>query len=135
MAGKTLKLQVVTPERIVYSENVDFVSARGVEGELGILPDHAPLITTLDIGLMKAKKEGQQLSLAVIGGFLEVANNKVTVLADRAEVGNEVDVARARAARERAQRRLTDKSSDIDSARAEMALKRALIRLRASGEE
>ncbi|GAV22211.1 F0F1 ATP synthase subunit epsilon [Carboxydothermus pertinax] len=133
MADK-IKLEVVTPERVVANEYVDFVVAPGVEGEVGILPLHAPMITSLDIGILRYTVDGQTEKIAVSGGFLEVRNNKVVVLANAAERGEEIDVERAQKALERARERLTKRTPDIDVLRAELAMRRALNRLKAAGK-
>ncbi len=126
-----LKFEILTAERVVLAEDeVDAVVAPGVEGELAILPDHAPLITMLQIGELRIRKGGEERSLFVSGGFLEVHNNKVTVLADVAERAEEIDVERAEAARRRAEERLKARPPDLDLARAEAALRRATYRLR-----
>lgn len=134
MADKAIQLEVVTPEKIVLQEEVDFVVAPGSEGFLGILPDHAPIITSLAIGVAKIKKGNEETLMAVSGGFLEVKNNVATILADTAEKPDEIDVNRAKAAKERAEQRLASQTADIDVARAEAALKRALSRIQASGK-
>ncbi|MBM2824808.1 MAG: synthase epsilon subunit [Dehalococcoidales bacterium] len=124
-----LKLDVVTAERVVYSEEVDIVIAPGAEGELGILPHHAPLMTILQPGELRVKKGGEEVSLAISGGFLEVRPDRVIVLADAAERSEEIDTARAEAAKQRAQERLTHPATGVDLARAEAALHRSLTRL------
>lgn len=134
MADKSITVEIVTPERIVYSEEAEFVVIPGIEGYLGVLTGHAPLVSGVDIGIIKVVKGGAPSKLATSGGFLEVNKNKVVVLADTAECGDEIDVARAKAARERAERRLANRTADIDVARAEVALRRALTRLRATGQ-
>ena len=127
----TIKLDIVTAERLVYSDNVDMVIATGVEGELGILPHHAPLMTILQPGELKIKKGGEEILLVVSGGFLEVRPDHVVVLADAAERAEEIDVLRAQAARERAREALTRKKAPgFDEAQAEVALLRAGARLR-----
>jgi F-type H+-transporting ATPase subunit epsilon len=132
MADK-LELEVVTPDRLVTSETVDIVMAMGVLGEFGILPSHIPFLTPLQPGELRYRKGGQLEYLAVTGGFAEVSNNKVTILAEAAEKARDIDIDRARRAKERAEKRLAQtKTEDIDFARAEMALKRALLRLRVS---
>ncbi|RDV84510.1 F0F1 ATP synthase subunit epsilon [Ammonifex thiophilus] len=131
MAEKLQKLVVVTPARVVFTDEVRMVVARGVEGELGILPDHAPLITRLKTDVVRIQKDGQWRVMAVSNGFLEVKNNQVTILADAAELAEEIDVERARRAKERAEERLRARTPDIDVARAEAALMRALARLKA----
>ncbi len=132
MAEKTQRLEVVTPAKKLFSEDVRFVVVPGVVGELGILPDHAPLMTALKIGIMKIQQEGKTFKMAVSGGFMEVRNSRVTVLADSAERVEDIDRHRAEAAKERAEKRLAAKDSNIDILRAEMALQRALNRLKAS---
>lgn len=131
MAEKTQRLEVVTPEKKVYSEDVRFVVVPGVVGELGILPDHAPLMSGLKVGVMKVQQEGKNFKMAVSGGFVEVRSSRVTVLADSAERAEQIDRARAEAAKARAEQRLATKSADVDVLRAEMALQRALNRLKA----
>jgi F-type H+-transporting ATPase subunit epsilon len=126
----SLKLDIVTAERVVFSEDVDIVIAPGVEGQLGILPHHAPLMTILQAGELVVRKGGQEESLAISGGFLEVRPDRVIVLADSAERAEEIDVARAQAARKRAEERLRDrKKAGLDETRAEAALRRAVARI------
>ena len=126
----SLKLDIVTAERVVYSEEVDAVIAPGVEGQLGILPHHAPLMTTLQAGELRVKRGGEEDSLAISGGFLEVRPDRVIVLADTAERAEEIDMARAEAAKQRAEQRLADKHAPgLDEARVETALRRAMARL------
>lgn len=126
----TLKLEVITGERIVYADDVDIVVAPGVEGELGALPRHAPLLTTLQPGELRARKGSEEVVMAVSGGFLEVRPDKVIVLADTAERAEEIDAARAEAARQRAAERLAQRAETVDLARAEAALRRSLARLK-----
>lgn len=138
MANKTYLLEVVTPEQVVVKQEVEFTSAPGSEGSLGILADHAPLVTALDIGFLEFQKDGATEKLTVTGGFMEVADNKVTILANAAEKPGDIDISRAEAARRRAEQRIeeakTGVSPDIDLIRAEQALKRALLRLDAAGK-
>jgi len=131
MSEKTQRLEIVTPEKKVFSEEVQFLVAPGTAGELGILPEHAPLVTTLQIGVLRVQQAEKQFKVAVSGGFMEVRNSKVTVLAGTAERAEEIDVTRAEAARQRAEARLAG-GGDIDVLRAELALKRALARLKAA---
>jgi len=133
MAG--IILDIVTAEQAVYSEEVEMVIAPGVEGQLGILPHHIPLMTTLQAGELRIKKGGEEISLAISGGFLEIRPDRVVVLADAAERAEEIDVARAEAAKRRAQERLTERHVyQIDGARAEAALRRSLARLKVAAE-
>jgi F-type H+-transporting ATPase subunit epsilon len=126
-----LELEIVTAERQLLAEdNIDVVIAPGSEGELAILPRHAPLMTILEMGELRYRRGGDETSVAVTGGFMEVRNNKVTVLADAAEKAEDIDEARAEAARQRAQQRLTQRPSELDLVRAEIALRRSLLRLR-----
>jgi len=126
-----LNVEVVTGERVVFEEgDVDMVIAPGADGTLGILPRHAPLISTLALGEMRVKRAGQEESLFIAGGFIEVAHDQVRVLADTAERSEEIDVARAQAARDRAESRVANRTSEIDLARAEASLRRSVLRLR-----
>ena len=125
-----LTLEIITGERrLLRQEDVDEVIAPGSLGELGILPHHAPLITSLQPGELRVKSGGDEEEFFVSGGFLEVHSDQVTVLADAAEVGSQIDIERAEAARERAQQRL-EQVEDADRARAQAALSRSLARLR-----
>ncbi|MDD5338415.1 MAG: F0F1 ATP synthase subunit epsilon [Dehalococcoidales bacterium] len=125
----SFKIDIVTAERIVYSEDVDEVVAPGVSGQLGILPHHAPLMTTLEAGELVVRKGGQEEIMAISGGFLEVRPDHVIVLADQAERAEEIDISRADEARKRAEDRLKVKQTGMDALRAEAALRRALVRL------
>jgi len=127
----SMRLDIVTAERVVYAEDVDVVVAPGVEGQLGILPHHAPLMTTLKAGELRIKKGGEEVSMAISGGFLEVRPDGVVVLADTAERAEEIDIARAEEAKRRAQEHLTEKQAPgVDEARTEASLRRALIRIK-----
>lgn len=133
MSERQLQLEVVTPERVVFSDRVDAVVVPGEKGYLGFLPEHAAMVSTLKIGILKYKKDGHYRKMAVSGGFVEISDDRVTVLADAAERAEEIDVTRARASLERARRRLREKAANIDFERARASLQRALNRLRASG--
>ena len=126
----SVRLEIVTAERVVYSEDVDVLVAPGVEGQLGILPHHAPLMTTLQPGELVVKRGGEELSLAISGGFLEVRPDRIIVLADAAERAEEIDIARAEEAKRRAEERLREHHiPGVDEAQVESALRRALARL------
>jgi F-type H+-transporting ATPase subunit epsilon len=130
MAGK-LDIQIVTGERVVFEEDdVDMVVAPGGAGVLGILPEHAPLITTLAFGELRIKKGNVEQSVLVYGGFMEVADDKVLVLADSAERAEEVDVARAEEARRRAETSIAGRQSTMELQEAQASLRRANLRLR-----
>lgn len=130
----TFNLNVVAPNGQILDKEVDFVVLPSDEGELGILANHAPLIAGLQPGVMRYTEDGKVNKISVCGGFVEVVNNKVSVLASTAEKAEAIDVDRAMAAKERAQKRLQDKSPDVDLSRAEMALKRAVARLQTVGK-
>ena len=106
------------------------VVAPGVEGQLGILPHHAPLMTTLQAGELLIRASGEEFSLAISGGFLEVRPDRIIVLADAAERAEEIDIARAEEAKRRAEERLSRPAPEADAARAEAALQRSLARLK-----
>jgi F-type H+-transporting ATPase subunit epsilon len=126
-----IRLDIVTAEQSVYSDDVDIVIAPGVEGQLGILPHHTPLMTMLQPGELIARKGSEEYSLAVSGGFLEVRPDRIIVLADSAERAEEIDIARAEEAKKRAEQRLAERyTPEVDAARAEAALRRSLIRLK-----
>ena len=127
-----LNVDIVTAERLVYSEQeVDELIVPGIEGELGVLPLHAPLLTMIQPGVLRVIKGGEEVAMAITGGFIEVRDNRVTILADSAERGEEIDVARAEEARRRAQEQIAAREA-VDVALAEAALKHALMRLKAA---
>ena len=126
-----LKVDIVTAERLVYSEEgVERLIVPGVEGELGVLTLHAPLLTMIQPGVLRIVKGGDEVEMAITGGFIEVRQNRVTILADAAERAEEIDAVRAEEARRRAQRVLEERISEEDLARAEASLARALARLK-----
>ncbi len=127
----TIRLEIVTPEKMVFSDDVDVILAWGVEGQLGILPHHAPLMTMLQPGDLLIRKEGKEEYLTISGGFLEVRPDKVVVLADACERAEEIDVTRAEEAKRRAQEVLKTAATGVDAAAAEAALRRSLARLKA----
>ena len=131
---KTIQVSVVTPDGAVVETDVEMVSVKAVSGELGILPGHIPLVAPLTISAVRLKNSNNTEKVAVSGGFVEVRPDKVTILAQAAELPESIDVDRARAAKERAERRLQQaKTDDVDFKRAEMALKRAINRLDVGG--
>ncbi|MBI3048889.1 MAG: F0F1 ATP synthase subunit epsilon [Acidobacteria bacterium] len=124
-----LHLEIVTPDRALVREEVDEVQLPGAEGYLGVLPGHTPLLATLKVGELWYRVGHERHYLAIAGGFVEVLPDHVTVLAHIAERAHEIDVARAEAARKRAEERLARPSADLDFERARIALMKALIRL------
>jgi F-type H+-transporting ATPase subunit epsilon len=125
----TFLLEIVTPERKVYAEQVNMIVVKGVAGELGILPHHIPLVTPLKIAPVHIKQGSTDLYIAVSGGFMEVGKDKVIILAESAELPGDIDVERAKVAKARAEGRLNDKAAHIDFHRAEMAMQKALMRI------
>jgi F-type H+-transporting ATPase subunit epsilon len=123
-----LKLEVVTPYGLILSEDVDEVTAAGSEGEFGVLPSHAPFVTTLKVGMLTYKKGNEVKYVFVNSGYAEVGPDKVVVLADSAEKSEDIDVERAKGAMKRAEERLK-KMEEIDFARAESSLERASARV------
>jgi F-type H+-transporting ATPase subunit epsilon len=125
-----LQLEIVTPERRAYSGMVDAVVVPGIEGELGILPHHAPLITTLGVGVLRMRSGGQEEEFAIAGGFLQVRPDKVVVLAETADMASEIDLERAQAARREAERAIAEGFVEpADLARARASLQRALLHI------
>ncbi len=126
-----LSIDIVTAERVVYSdEGADEVVIPGIEGELTVLPQHAPLLTMIKPGVMLIKKGNEETEMAITGGFLEVRQDRVTILADAAERAEEIDVARAEEARAAAERSLEARETEVDLARVAVELQRALVRLK-----
>ena len=130
--AKNIKLEVVTPEKSIVSEEVQIVMAPGYDGEFGVLSDHTPFLTTLNLGTLRYKDdEGTERFVFVSGGFAEALPDRVTVLADSAERRVNIDIDRAKAASERAQQRLdSEDKEDIDFTRARASLERAILRIR-----
>ncbi len=129
MADKIL-LEIVTPERKVLSQEVDIVVAPGELGEFGVLPGHIPFLCKLKIGELRFRYGATSQHVAIMGGYAEVLKNTVTILATAAEAATEIDVIRARAARERAEKRLSDSRDKLEFTRAQAALHRAIARLK-----
>lgn len=133
MAGTTLKLEVITPERLALSDESTSIIVPAVDGVLGIWPNHAPLLAGLKPGLVRYKSANGDKVLFIAGGFVEVAKNVVSIIAPAAELAADIDIARAQAAKARAQERLTNKKDGVDTARAEAALARAVARISVVG--
>ena len=126
-----LLLEIVTPERQVFSEEVDSVVCPGVEGELGVLPHHAPLLTTLGVGELRIRRGSEEEFFAIAGGFLQVRPDKVVVMAETADMAAEIDIEKALEARREAEKALAEGFEEpADLARARAALQRALLRIR-----
>jgi F-type H+-transporting ATPase subunit epsilon len=127
-----LLLEIVTPERLAYSDTVDSVQLPGTEGELGVLPHHAPLVSMLGVGELRIRKGGAEESFAIVGGFLQVRPDRVVVMAETADLASEIDLEKAQEARREAERALeTSGPTDaVDLAAARAQLQQALLRIR-----
>lgn len=125
----TMSLEIITAEQQIYGDEVEMVVAPGVDGQLGILPHHAPLMTMLQPGEILIRKDGADTFMVVTGGFMEVLGNKVIILADAAERSEEIDEARAQVAVQRAEERLAHQESDMQLERAVASMRRAQVRL------
>lgn len=127
----TIKLEIVTPENVVYSEDINVLEAPAMDGLIGILPRHAPLVTGLKTGLLRIKKAEENVNISISDGFMEVKPEQINVVVRTAELPHEIDLERARFAKERAEKRLDSDSKQVDFARAQSALERALARIKA----
>ena len=126
-----IQLEIVTPERLVYEDEVDSVNVPGIEGELGILPHHAPLVSTLGYGELRIRKGGAEESFAIVGGFVQVRPDKVVVMAETADLASEIDLDGAQEARREADGALeTGYTVGADLSAARAALQQALMRIR-----
>jgi F-type H+-transporting ATPase subunit epsilon len=128
--ASTLKLEIVTPDAKVYSEDVEMVTLPGVEGELGVYPNHVPLMTQLVSGEIIARKNGQDFFLAVGEGFVEITGERVAILADMAIRAENIDEAKAEEARRRAEARLAERIDDAEAAMVQGALSHSLAQLK-----
>ncbi|MDR2503861.1 MAG: F0F1 ATP synthase subunit epsilon [Deltaproteobacteria bacterium] len=126
---KNLQLDIVTPDRLVLSERVDYVSAHGVKGDFGVLPGHIPMLVALSVGGLSYVVDGSRRTAFVNGGFAEVAGNKVTVLAESSELADNIDLARAMESKRRAEQRLENRETGFNMKRVESSLQRALARI------
>lgn len=137
MANK-LQFDVVTPMKMVVSDQVDLVTAPGVDGVFGVMANHTAFLSSLKTGELRYTKDGTSTRMAVSGGFCEISNNRMTILAESAEVSADIDLERALKAKERAERRIQEAQTArerIDLARAQAALARALTRLKVAGRQ
>jgi F-type H+-transporting ATPase subunit epsilon len=130
-----VNLEIITPEKSSYKDSVDLITVPGTKGGFQILKDHAPLMSTVDIGIITIKKDDEIIHFTTGDGTIEVLNNEVLILVDSLENVDEIDVERAERAKQRAEERLAKKHlDDIDTARAEVALKRAINRISATSK-
>lgn len=128
--ASTFQLEIVTPDRRFYEDEVNMAIVRTVEGDVGILRDHVPTVVPLSVGVVKIKKDGKLLKATCAGGFVSIDEDKATIVTDSAEWPEEIDVERAEAAMKRAEERLKMGTGEIDTLRAQIALNKALNRLR-----
>ncbi len=129
----TIRLEIVTPEKFAYAQEINILEGPAVDGEIGILPRHAPLVTCLKTGILKVTKDGERTKIAISDGFMEVKPEQINVIVRTAELPHQIDIERAKAAQQRARQRLESEQEIIDYARAEAALNRAIARLKAAG--
>ncbi len=133
--ASTFHLEIVTPDRKFYEDEVNMAIVRTSEGDVGILKDHVPTVSPLSIGVIKIKKDNKVLTATCSGGFVSIDEEKTTIITDAAEWPDEIDVERAEAAMKRAEERLNEKSPEADVLRAQIALNKAINRLRVSKGE
>ena len=131
---KKINLKIITHEKEVYNDRVDAIYSKSVEGEFGILPDHQPFMAALDIGVTRAEIDGQLKYFTTMGGIFQFKNNEALILTDLAECGSDIDVTRAKSAKDRAEARLGSHEVEVDNARAQIALAKAMARLKAAGQ-
>lgn len=135
MAEKTIHFKIITPEKIVFEDDVDFISAQGVKGSFGVYPNHIPFMSALAIDTAKAAKDGREIVFSVIGGAFQFKNNEAIILTEVAECGNDIDTARAQLARERAEAKIASAQTQRDIKLANMALAKAMARLKAASKQ
>jgi len=135
MSSKKIKLKIISPERVVFEDEVDELITEGTCGKFGILPDHVPFMTPVAIGVTKVVQDGKEEFIATQGGTFQVIENEAIMLTNGAELSGEIDVQRAEAAKERAENRLISKSEEVDVARANIAFAKAIARLKAANKQ
>ena len=119
-----MHLKIVTHEKVVYDDNVEEIYSKGIDGEFGVLKNHIPFMTALDVGVTKVVKDGEVKLFTTMGGIFQYADDEAVILTNSSECGDDIDVNRAKEAKERAEQRLHDRNEDIDEHRAEAALSR-----------
>ena len=128
-SGRYFKLQVIAPDRVFLEEEAEMIELTTTEGEIGVLKDHIPLTAIVAPGVLRIKKDGEVKEAALHEGFLEILGDKVVILAESCEWPEEIDINRANEAKTRAERRLKCADAEVNAARAELALRRSLVRL------
>ncbi len=129
MPDKKLHLRIVSPTSLIYENDVDMVILRSVSGDMGVLADHENTTTLLSLGVLRIKNNGEEESISVLGGFCTITKDGVSILSDAAEIADEIDKDRALSAKDRAEKRIREAGKENDLARAELSLRRALVRL------
>ncbi|MBE6023160.1 MAG: F0F1 ATP synthase subunit epsilon [Cellulosilyticum sp.] len=127
--ANTMKLQIITPMRTILDVEVESVILTTTEGEMGVLYDHEPVVTLLAYKDITYTQEGTKKKATTLGGFAEITKDRITILTDASELADEIDLERAKKAKERAEKRLASKDGDIDHVRAEIALRKAIARI------
>ena len=134
MSDKKIHFKVITHDKIVFENDVDAIYTKGVDGEFGVLVDHVPFMSALDIGVTKIEKNGNIEYISTMGGIFQMKNNEAIILTEIAELGTDIDIARAQNAKERAEARIGNPEINDDVKRANLALAKAMTRLKAAGK-
>lgn len=132
MSDKKIHLKIITPEKIVFEDDVDFISAQGTKGSFGIYPNHVPFMSVLAVDTAKVVKDDKEMIFSIIGGAFQLKNNEAIILTEVAENGEDIDTARAELAKERAEAKLASAQSSAEAKRANMAIAKAMARLKAA---
>ena len=134
MADKTFRLEIIAPDRIFYSNDIYMVEYNTVEGQVGVYADHIPMTQIIAPGRLIITERNEEKQAALLSGFVEITPEKMTILAEAVEWPQDIDIKRAEEAKIRAQRRISSEQGGVDIGRAELALKRSLIRLEIAGK-
>ena len=134
MSDKKIHLKIITPEKIIFEDNVDFISAQGLKGSFGVYPDHVPFMSVLAVDTAKVVKDGKDIIFSIIGGTFQLKDNQAIILTEVAENGEDIDTARAELAKERAEAKIASAETQRDIKLANAALARAIVRLKAASK-
>ena len=134
MSEKRIKFKIITPEKTVYAEEVDYVGAQGVKGSFGVMPNHIPFMTTLDIDTAKVLKDGREEIFSIMGGVFQFKDNEAIILTEAAERGSDIDASRAKLAKERAEALKSSAQTEREIKKANMAIAKAMARLKAASK-